>query len=153
MSAPVLAYLYQRELGKVLTELKAYTSAEALWTAVPGTINTGGHLAQHLVGNLRTYIGMGVGNIAYQRNRDAEFNSRGFTLEQLQAEFEELVVLVPGIIGSLTEADLQKEYPADILVTNGGNTVDYVLWHLLSHLSYHLGQLNYQRRYTGAVAG
>ena len=67
------AALYNREVSKVISEVNAYSSEEQMWVVLSGTINSAGNLVQHLIGNLRTYIGLVLGNVPYERDRDAEF--------------------------------------------------------------------------------
>jgi hypothetical protein len=45
---------------------------------------------------------------------------------------------------SLAEDYLKREYPQAVL--EGKVLTEYFLVHLASHLSYHLGQVNYHRR-------
>jgi uncharacterized damage-inducible protein DinB len=44
----------------------------------------------------------------------------------------------------LSDKDLEKEYP--LLVFENKMSTGYFLIHLTTHLAYHLGQINYQRR-------
>ena len=145
--------LYNRELDKFQNEVDAYTTDDQMWTILPGTINSGGNLAQHLIGNLRTYIGLTLGEIPYLRNRDAEFKERLFTKGSLSAEIEILKQLIESSISGLSEEDLQSEYSKDVLPMFPEQTVNIILTHLLIHLGYHLGQLNYHRRTTEASQG
>jgi uncharacterized damage-inducible protein DinB len=50
----------------------------------------------------------------------------------------------------LTPEDLSKAYPEEVL--GYPMTTGYFLVHLLAHLSYHLGQVNYLRRILEGVA-
>ena len=44
----------------------------------------------------------------------------------------------------LTPDELLKEYP--VLVLDEATSTEYLLVHVLGHLAYHLGQINYNRR-------
>jgi hypothetical protein len=44
----------------------------------------------------------------------------------------------------LTEDDLQKKYPLNVFGYE--MTAEYLLTNMASHLTYHLGQINYHRR-------
>lgn len=139
--------LYTRDINKIIAEIKAYPNEESIWEVLPGTTNSGGHLTQHLIGNLKTYIGKPFGKIAYERNRTAEFSARLFTREELINTLESLVEIITLSLRNLSEEQLNQSYPEEILSIDPHQTIDLVLLHLLAHLSYHLGQINYQRRY------
>lgn len=140
------AALYSREINKLVSELKAYRNDTELWSILPGTINSGGHLIQHLIGNLRTYIGLTLGNTPYTRDRDAEFGQQVFNRDSLLSELQVLQSVVDLTLNDLSGEELQKEYPHDVLSLFQRQTVSMILAHLLNHLGYHLGQINYHRR-------
>jgi len=148
MKTEFYTQLYKRDLVRVTEELEKYPDDNSLWEVLPGTTNSGGNLLQHLIGNLKTFIGNPFGHINYERNRDAEFNARLFTKEELITEFNQLTDIIADTISSLTNDHLDENYPAEVVkVVNKEQTVEYVLIHLLAHLSYHTGQINYHRRY------
>jgi hypothetical protein len=45
---------------------------------------------------------------------------------------------------TMTDEELEVEYP--LLVLKEKTSTGYFLFHLSSHLGYHLGQINYHRR-------
>ena len=147
MNTEFYTQLYKRDIVRVTEELKKYPDDQSLWEVLPGTANSGGNLLQHLIGNLKTFVGNPFGHINYERNRDAEFNDRLFTREELIAEFDQLSAVIGDAISTLTDQGLNAAYPAEIKLVNEQQTVEYVLIHLLAHLSYHTGQINYHRRY------
>ncbi|MET4139726.1 DUF1572 family protein [Pedobacter sp. UYP1] len=147
MNTEFYTQLYKRDLIRVTEELKKYPDDQSLWEVLPGTTNSGGHLLQHLIGNLKAFVGNPFGHINYERNRDAEFNDRLFTQDELIVAFDQLQEVIAGAISSLTDQALNDSYPAEIKLVNEQQTVEYVLIHLLAHLSYHTGQINYHRRY------
>ncbi|MCF2490941.1 DUF1572 family protein [Dyadobacter sp. CY347] len=151
MNTEIIAGLFERDLKKLRDEIRQYPSDESLWVQLPGTINTGGNLCQHLIGNLRTYVGLALGQVHYVRNRDAEFAERLFTQTALLEELDQLLPIVMKSVESLSEAQLEAEYPRNVLDMFANQTTALVLTHLLTHLSYHLGQINYHRRWISAV--
>lgn len=153
MNTEFYTQLYKRDIIRVTEELKKYPDDQSLWEVLPGTTNSGGNLLQHLIGNLKTFVGNPFGHLNYERNRDAEFNSRLFTKEELIIEFNQLSAVIGDAISTLTDQALNKSYPAEIKVVNDVQTVEYVLIHLLAHLSYHTGQINYHRRYFTTLKG
>lgn len=153
MNTEFYTQLYKRDIIRVTEELKKYPDDQSLWEVLPGTTNSGGNLLQHLIGNLKTFVGNPFGHLNYERNRDAEFNSRLFTKEELIIEFNQLSAVIGDAISTLTDQALNESYPAEIKVVNDVQTVEYVLIHLLAHLSYHTGQINYHRRYFTTLKG
>lgn len=151
MENEIIVQLFERDLKKLRDEIEKYPSEESLWVRLPGTINTGGNLCQHLIGNLRTYVGLTLGNVHYVRNRDAEFAERLFTKTELIAELHKLLPIVLKSVSELSEAQLGSEYPRNVLDMFPNQTKELVLTHLLTHLSYHLGQINYHRRWISAA--
>lgn len=141
------ATLYSRELNKLVNEVKAYGAEDDMWIVLPGTINSGGSLVQHLIGNLRTYIGLTLGKTPYVRDRDAEFTKRLFTKDHLISELQLLDSIINATLNGLSEQDLRNEYPHHVLSLFPEQTVKMILLHLLNHLGYHLGQINYHRRF------
>ena len=139
--------LFARELLKLRNEVSTYRSDDEMWLVLPGTINPGGNLVQHLIGNLRTYIGLALGGVPYIRNRDAEFGERLYTQAKLLEEIVQLDQIISNTIGKLSEEDLQNEYPHDVLTIFPEQSINIVLTHLLMHLTWHNGQINYHRRF------
>ena len=139
--------LYHREVGKVIDEVMACRTDDDMWIVIPGTTNSGGNLVQHLIGNLRTYIGLTLGNVPYVRNRDAEFTQRLFSREMILDELKALDLILENALIHLSEEDLMKEYPHEVLAMFPKQSVRLILSHLSTHLAYHLGQINYHRRF------
>lgn len=142
--------LYNRELEKLKNEVSSYRNDHEMWVVLPGTINSGGNLVQHLIGNLRTYIGLNLGNVPYMRNRDAEFGKRLFTRDNLLAELDILHPIIETAIIDLSDEDLKREYPDEVLAMFPKQNVSIILTHLLIHLDYHIGQINYHRRFASS---
>lgn len=153
MNKTEFVLLFNREIKKLQNEVEAYLNDDQMWAVVPGTINSGGNLVQHLIGNLRTYIGLTLGNVPYVRNRDAEFGERLFTKESFLAELNVLAEITESSLNRLSDEDLRREYSKDVLAMFQDQTVGIVLTHLLIHLGYHMGQINYHRRFTASLSG
>ena len=139
-------FLYRRDLHRLRKEISAYHTEESLWVKIPGTINSGGNICQHLIGNLRTYIGLQIGGYSYVRDRDAEFNLRIFTKEQLIEEVDFLLEIIPGAILKMNEDLLTEEYPHEVVEIHSQQSYAFILTHLYQHLAWHTGQINYHRR-------
>jgi uncharacterized damage-inducible protein DinB len=141
--------LMLRDLEMVRNETEQYPTDESLWITVPGTMNSGGNLALHLTGNLRHFIGETLGKTGYVRNREAEFQTKDLTKEQIISLIESCIEEVSATLGQLSDHDLEADFPVEIkgVERNSG----FVLLHLLTHLNYHLGQINYHRRMVSAL--
>ncbi len=145
--------LYARDLLKIVKELESYPDDESLWTVYPQIKNSAGILVQHTIGNLNHYIGKHLGGTDYVRNRDAEFTLRQFERPTLIELVLETISMIEHTLQPMNDKDLEKSYATDLLNFNLSEhqTVNDVLVGLLVHLSYHLGQINYHRRFLATV--
>ena len=148
MVTEILSQLYQRDLDKLKIEIGQYASEEQLWTVSEGITNSGGNLALHLVGNLKHFIGGVLGKSGYIRDRDAEFASKNVSKEDLIIAIDETSEVVNSTITKLSVDDLAAVYPIDVF--GHPMTTEAFLIHLITHLNYHLGQINYHRRLTSS---
>ncbi len=142
-----LTSLFERDLKKVIEELKLYKNETDLWEIKSGISNSGGNLALHLLGNLNTYIGKNIGNTGYVRDRPLEFSAKNIASSTIIKDFENTIAMIKMVLNTLNNEHLQKIYPENVLGYE--MTTEYFLLHLLAHLNYHLGQINYHRRLVG----
>lgn len=142
-----LITLITRDLQKLKMELEEYESESSIWKIEKGIANSAGNLTLHLIGNLKHFVGMVLGETDYHRQRELEFSLRDVPLTILLAQLDETIEVVESVIPTLTVEALQNEYP--IQVFGKPMTTEYFLLHLATHLSYHLGQVNYHRRLLG----
>ena len=139
-----LINLFTRDLSKLKNEIELYKNDDRIWYKEKSIANPAGNLCLHLIGNLKTYIGAGIGNINYVRDRDLEFSAKGVPVSVLLKEIDDTIVIVRTALQTLKESDLEKDFP--VLIWDQPSTMGFTLLHLLSHLNYHLGQINYHRR-------
>ena len=139
-----LKSLYDRDLNKLKTEIEAYQNEENLWKIDKNISNSAGNLCLHLIGNLNHFIGGQLGNTGYIRHRELEFSLKDVPRTELIEKIEATIKMIDTALNQLTEEDLKKEYP--LIVFEDTMTRGYFLIHLISHLDYHLGQINYHRR-------
>jgi hypothetical protein len=136
--------LLRRELAAVRRSVEAYPDERLLWAERPGLPNTGGNLALHLAGNLQHFFGAVLGATGYVRDRDSEFSRRNVPRAEVLRELDAAAVAIDAGMSALSADKLARPYPEQV----GGRTIqtqEFVV-HLLSHLAYHLGQLDYHRR-------
>jgi uncharacterized damage-inducible protein DinB len=144
MLLPILQSIFERDLLKLKTEISSYRDESKLWQIEKSIINSAGNLCLHLIGNLNTYLGAEFGKTGYIRNRELEFSQKGVSKKELEERIEATAVVVKQSLNKLSDTDLLLDYPQIVLgqkVTTG-----LFLVHLATHLSYHLGQINYHRR-------
>jgi uncharacterized damage-inducible protein DinB len=142
-----LSILFERDILKIKTEILAYKDEPKLWLTTEGIANSGGNLCLHLLGNLQHYIGGVLGNSGYIRNRPLEFSQKNIPVEKMVTIIELTVQIVTKTIRSLSAENLAADYPEKVF--DHSMTTEYFLLHLLAHLNYHLGQINYHRRLIG----
>jgi len=140
-----LIHLFDRDLEKLVAEISTYKKESDLWLLPKGINNTGGNLCLHLVGNLQYYIGQVLGNSGYIRNREAEFDDKNVLKTSLLKEIDTTQKVVSQTLNNLSKEQLESEYPIELF--GDPMTTSFFLIHLHGHLNYHLGQINYHRRY------
>jgi len=135
---------FDLRLTKLSKEMALYPDEKLLWET-PATIgNSGGNLCLHLIGNLNHFIGATLGNSGYIRQRDDEFSHKDIPVAILQEKVELTKTVVSKTLNSLNDKDFETTYPINVFGT--AMTTTYFMIHLLGHLNYHLGQINYHRR-------
>jgi len=149
MLIPSLRKLYKRDLNKLKAEIGLYQKEENLWVTDKAIANSAGNLCLHLVGNLNTFIGAVLGNSGYVRNREAEFSLKNIPQQELIKQVEETIAVVDSTLEHLDSSKLEEVYPMKVFEED--MTTGYFLVHLVMHLDYHLGQINYHRRLLDVV--
>ncbi len=144
MITETLIKLFTRDLYKLKIEIESYSNERNLWLVEKGITNSAGNLCLHLVGNLNAFIGAQLGNTNYIRQRDLEFSNKDVPRSELLKMVDDTIAVIENTLGKLKEQDLEKEYP--LLVFKEKTSTEYFLMHLVTHLTYHLGQINYHRR-------
>jgi uncharacterized damage-inducible protein DinB len=138
-----LSTVFEKDLIRLKTEIEAYTDEEKLWIKAEGISNSAGNLCLHILGNLNNYVGAILGKTGYVRNRPAEFSEKT-SKEFLIKSLEETTEMVKKVISDLDTQQLDQTYPDNVFGYE--MKTDFFLIHLVGHLNYHLGQINYHRR-------
>ena len=144
MYIATLIKIFDRDLSKLEKELSLYSDEKNLWELPSGINNTAGNLVLHIVGNLNHFIGAILGNTGYIRERDMEFSQRHIPCTAILKQIQDTKNMVASVLENLSNTDLEKRYPIDVF--REPMRTEYFLTHLTTHLSYHLGQINYHRR-------
>ncbi|HRI26125.1 MAG TPA: DUF1572 family protein [Ferruginibacter sp.] len=144
MLKETLMQLFERDLQKLAAEINLYRDEDKIWLVKEGISNSAGNLCLHLLGNLNHFIGATLGHTGYVRHRDDEFSLKNIPRQDLNTNLENCKLIVKETLSGLTDADLQKEFPLELFGRK--DSTEFILVHLATHLSYHLGQINYHRR-------
>lgn len=144
MVLKTLNTLFQRDLAQLAIEIDAYRSESNLWVVDKDITNCAGNLCLHLVGNLNAYIGATLGGSGYIRQRELEFSEKNVPKTELLRRIKETAAILDKTLKKLKEEDMNKEFP--LIVFKEKMTTGFFLIHLSTHLTYHLGQINYHRR-------
>lgn len=135
---------FLRDIAGLERELALYPDDSSVWRELAGLPNSGGTLILHLSGGLQHFFGMVLGHTSYVRNRNAEFSRRDVPRTELRKELEAAKQGVLAAFAQLTEERLEQPFPARI--TDVELSTRLTLLQLVTHVAYHLGQLDYHRR-------
>ncbi|SDJ92986.1 Protein of unknown function [Catalinimonas alkaloidigena] len=137
---------FRRGLDQLREEIGAYPDENFIWRKLPGTTNSAGNLTLHLLGNLNHFVGQGLGKTGYQREREREFTEQDVSRELLLQRIQSTLDMMEEVCLDLEEEQLPYAYPEE---HNAGQdqSIGFMMARLLAHFHYHLGQINYHRRY------
>lgn len=144
MLQETLISIFRRDLQQLVKELSLYKKESYVWKTDINITNSAGNLTLHLIGNLNNFIGSIIGKTDYKRNRELEFSLKNIPNSILIQQIEDTVLMIEKVVSKINTDDLGKKYPLDAF--KKPMTTQYFLIHLTTHLSYHLGQINYHRR-------
>ena len=146
MKIQTIQYFLIRDLNKLKTEIELYQNENDIWKVEQSIANSAGVLARHLVGNLNHYIGHIICGTNYKRDRIYEFSDNKDSKEKLLQQIEETIKMLESHLPNVTQARLEQEFELDFY---GKQSTYFYLIQFVSHLAYHLGQINYHRRIIG----
>lgn len=92
---------------------------------------------------MQHFFGATLGNTGYVRDREAEFTKGAISRHELLKELEAAKAGVNAGFANLTEAKLSQTFPTKF--TDTEFSTQLTLLQFLSHLAYHLGQIDYHR--------
>ena len=139
-----LIKIFKRDLEKLSNQIQLFENEKDLWLKRKNISNSPGNLCLHIIGNLKHFVGHVLGNTDYIRDREHEFSAKNISKKALIQQIEETKVIVEQTLRKLDEDQLNTNFPIDVFKET--NSVSFFLIHLSTHLSYHLGQINYFRR-------
>ena len=141
-----LSELFARDLNKLKEEINLYKDENRIWDVKGDIKNSAGNLTLHLLGNLNHFIGAILGNSGYVRNRDEEFSDNHVPRTEIIGNIDKTIGIIKSTLLKVSDQQLKKDYPIKVLKNKETMRTEFFLIHLLGHLNYHLGQVNYHRR-------
>jgi uncharacterized damage-inducible protein DinB len=115
-------------------------SAEQLWWRPNEQSNSVGNLVLHVCGAVRHFLCRGVGGLAYERDRAAEFAAGGaIPKQQLLATFDEMVAQATQTFDALDPARLRETSTEPAYYS----VIFEDLFGVAIHLATHTGQIVY----------
>jgi uncharacterized damage-inducible protein DinB len=131
------ARLVAHQAGQVRTCLEALNDGQLWWRANEES-NAIGNLVLHLSGSTHFYIGHGVGNSGYVRNRDAEFAEQGPVAKaELLARFDAAVSEADRVLSEVDAAHLDETTDR----TGKPATYAELILNQVLHFTAHAGQI------------
>jgi uncharacterized damage-inducible protein DinB len=113
------------------------------WTPV-AEANSIGALVMHVTGAERYLIGDVIARESSDRDRDAEFQTKGWDQAALEKRLDESSAYIRTVLETLTLDDLETER---VIPRNGQKyTVIWVLGHILEHDGIHTGHMQLMRQ-------
>jgi len=131
--------LFDESLTRILECLEKLTD-EQIWWRPNESSNSIGNLVLHLCGNVRQWIGTGLGNLPDTRKRQTEFDERRqIERDVLVSELVSTMTMAKSVISNLPEKELLTSRPVQTFNETGIS----ILIHVTEHFSYHTGQIAY----------
>jgi uncharacterized damage-inducible protein DinB len=113
-------------------------SYDQIWLRSGDNANSVGNLVLHLCGNVRQWIGYGVGGQPDLRDRDSEFAARGgLQPNELSQRLQTTISDAAGIIRNVAPGRL----PEARTIQNCDVTVMEAILRVVEHFSQHTGQI------------
>jgi len=118
---------------EVLTE-------EEIWHKPNANSNSVGNIILHLCGNVRQWLGAGLGKLPKVRQRDEEFSIKGgLNKKEILEKLKELQDMSEGVLAKVAPEDLLAIHEVQVYEETGLS----ILVHVTEHFSYHVGQITY----------
>ncbi len=127
-----------REAREQVAQVLDGLTVDALnWHPLPDDTNSLYALAVHLLGAERRWLHLEVGGRKIQRDREAEFRTRGDEITSLLATYQTVALTSETILAPLEEPEmgvLRGQSP-------DAHSVRWCILHVIEHYNEHLGQM------------
>jgi uncharacterized damage-inducible protein DinB len=127
------------QVAKVLDGL----TADALnWHPLPDETNSLYALAVHLLGAERRWLHLEIGGRKIERDREAEFRTRGDEIAPLLATYHSVARDSETVLAALEESEMGalRGHAPDV------HSVRWCILHVIEHYNEHLGQMRLTRQ-------
>lgn len=130
--------------------LQGISTEELDWAPLSVDANSATVLTTHVAGTQIGWVHQVVGGMDITRDRDAEFATRGATLDELEALLNRTASTTRTVIDGLSTADLHKLHE-----TADGQrvTTRWAILHTMEHIAQHLGHLTLTRQLYAQKSG
>ena len=128
-------------LGEQLLELLSEVPDEILWQKPDMLPNSIGAIARHLAGNLNHYLGAGILQNGYKREREQEFHASPISRNTLLTDLRAAIAVARSAVAAIDEDHLAVPH-----TTPCGQEYDSLSYHLArlaTHFAYHVGEAYY----------
>jgi uncharacterized damage-inducible protein DinB len=127
-----------RRSGSRIEDCIGRLNHDQIWTRNADNVNSVGNLVLHLCGNVRQWIGFGIGDLADQRDRDGEFAARGgLDPKELIERSRKTVSEAIDILGNFDTARLMDK----VTIQNLEVTKMEAIYQVVEHFAQHTGQI------------
>jgi uncharacterized damage-inducible protein DinB len=131
-------YLLTQEYPSKIRQCLEVLPESAIWARSNDGSNSIGNLLLHLTGNVTEWIGGGVAQRKFGRNRPAEFAARdGAGVKELLARLDEALRDAAKVLDTLSDEDLA----AGRFIQGRETTVLGAIYHVVEHFAMHTGQI------------
>ena len=129
--------LFEESLPRIRKCLSHLTDDE-VWLRPNENVPSVGNLVLHLCGNVRQWIGSGLGGAPDERDRPNEFSERGpHPKADLLARLEATLAEAGHVMDRVDPSRLLDKRPVQVFEESGLS----ILIHVVEHFSYHTGQI------------
>jgi len=127
-----------RRSGSRIEDCVGRLNYDQIWTRNAENVNSIGNLVLHLCGNVRQWIGFGIGELADQRDRNSEFAARGgLQPAELVERAHKTVSEAINILGKFDPARLEEK----VTIQNMEVTKMEAIYQVVEHFAQHTGQI------------
>jgi uncharacterized damage-inducible protein DinB len=127
-----------RRSGSRIEDCVGRLDHDQIWTRNADNVNSVGNLILHLCGNVRQWIGFGIGDLADQRDRDSEFAARGgMDAKELLERARKTVSDAIDILGRFDAARLMDK----VTIQSMQVTKMEAIYQVVEHFAQHTGQI------------
>jgi len=127
-----------RQLADRIADCLGRLTEEQIWSRSGRHQNAAGNLVLHLCGNVRQWIGHGVGGLPDIRAREEEFAARGgLSGTELIGRLNAVLRQADAILAHLTPERLRKP----VTIQGYNLTVLEAIYHVVEHFAQHAGQI------------